>query len=131
MSVFRSMMLKTEERDIVSKYYHDEFKNLFPNSSPPQVVINSFPVGGRKEIENLIETGEINLLTKDIEKVQYSSIKCLKCNGYGYIPCPICLGSCRSRIIRIGKSREVNNLKCTQCKEGMVRCMDCINMISY
>lgn len=130
-TVFRSMMLKTEERDIVSQYYNDEFKRLFPGASLPQVVINSFPVGGRKEIENLIETGEIKLLTKGFEKVLYSSAKCQSCNGYGYMPCPVCLGSCKSRTVRIGKSRHVNNLKCTKCKEGMIRCERCINLISY
>lgn len=130
-SVFRSMMLKTEERDIVSQYYHEEFKRKFPGASLPQVIINSFPVGGRKEIENLIETGEIKLLTKDIEKVVYSAKKCEACNGYGYLTCPVCLGSCKSRTVRIGKSRHVNNLKCTQCKEGMVRCEMCIDLISY
>jgi len=130
-NVFRTLMLKTEERDIVSEYYHKEFQKLFPNSLPPQVVIKSFPVGGRKEIENLIETGEINLLTKGIEKISYSLEKCKTCNGYGYLTCSVCLGSCRSRIIRIGNSREVNNLRCTQCKEGMVRCIECIDMISY
>ena len=130
-TVFRSMMLKTEERDIVSQYYNEEFKRLFPGASLPQVVINSFPVGGRKEIENLIETGEIKLLTKDFEKVLYSAKKCEACNGYGYLPCPVCLGSCKSRTVRIGKSRLVNNLKCTQCKEGMIRCEKCINLINY
>ena len=130
-TVFRSMMLKTEERDIVSQYYNEEFKRLFPGASLPQVVINSFPVGGRKEIENLIETGEIKLLTKGFEKVLYSSVKCQLCNGYGYLPCPVCLGSRKSRTVRIGKSRHVNNLKCTKCKEGMIRCERCINLINY
>lgn len=128
---FRSLMLKTEERDIVTELYWYDYNEKFPDQQPPQVVINGFPVGGRKEVEDLIESGEIYLMTRNIDKVVYTAEKCSKCLGHCYLNCPNCLGSGRSKTLRIGNGRELSYLKCSYCKEGLIRCKECIDQINF
>ena len=125
--ILRCLMLKSEERDLLDRQFRHEFINLFPGRSPPQVVICNQHIGGAKELQTLVETGRIQELTKTIEKVSFYADSCVNCAGYGYTNCYMCAGSCRSKIFRVG--RQLNFLKCTVCRDGLIRCIECINTI--
>lgn len=127
--IFRCLMLKTEERDIFDPQHRQEFVKLFKGLSPPQVVIQNKHIGGMRELERIVETGEIIPLTQGIEKVVNFMYPCKNCAGHGYINCRVCIGSCRSKTIRIGPSRELSNLKCTYCNDGLVRCELCVDIV--
>lgn len=127
---FRNLMLKTEEKDIVVQQYKKEYNEKFKGLVPPQVVINGELIGGAAEIDKLIETGEIHKLTGNIEKISYNENPCANCAGHSYFNCPKCLGTGRSRVTRLGLSRELNYLSCTMCDQGLIRCMDCLDLIN-
>ena len=127
--ILRCLMLRAEERDIFDQQYRKEYDTRFKGLTPPQVIICNKHIGGAPELEQMVETGQIFELTKGIEKVSYFKYPCRNCAGHGYTNCSICLGSCRSKTFRIGSTRELNYLKCTVCKEGLIRCIDCLDVI--
>jgi len=126
---FRNLMYKTEERDITDQLYRREYIKYFSGLLPPQVVINGKHIGGRKEIERLIETSQIHDVCVDVAKIRYDKEPCKTCIGHGYVNCPRCLGSGRAKVLRYGGTRNLNYLKCTYCKNGLLRCLQCINSI--
>lgn len=127
--VLRCLMFKTEERDIIDQRYRKEFFELFKGLTPPQIIIRNKCIGGARELEELVETGKIFEVAKGIEKMSPIQYPCSYCAGYGWTNCGTCLGSCRSRTFRLGSSREVNYLKCTMCTDGLVRCLECLDII--
>ena len=129
-NTFRNLLLKTEERDIVDTRYRQEYRMFFSGLMPPQVIIGGKHVGGRREIEKLVETGKIRNITKCISNVTYTEEKCRVCGGHGYINCFRCNGSGRAKTLRYGASRRLNYLKCTYCKDGLLRCTQCIGLIN-
>lgn len=129
-NTFRNLLLKTEERDIVDARYRQEYRMFFSGLMPPQVIIGGKHVGGRREIEKLVETGKIRNITKCISNVTYTEEKCRVCGGHGYINCSRCNGSGRAKTLRYGASRRLNYLKCTYCKDGLLRCTQCIGLIN-
>lgn len=129
-NTFRNLLLKTEERDIVDARYRQEYRMFFSGLMPPQVIIGGKHIGGRREIEKLVETGKIRNITKCISNVTYTEEKCRVCGGHGYINCSRCNGSGRAKTLRYGASRRLNYLKCTYCKDGLLRCTHCIGLIN-
>lgn len=129
-NTFRNLLLKTEERDIVDARYRQEYRMFFSGLMPPQVIIGGKHVGGRREVEKLVETGKIRNITKCISNVTYTEEKCRVCGGHGYINCSRCNGSGRAKTLRYGASRRLNYLKCTYCKDGLLRCTHCIGLIN-
>ena len=129
-NTFRNLLLKTEERDIVDARYRQEYRMFFSGLMPPQVIIGGKHVGGRREVEKLVETGKIRNITKWISNVTYTEEKCRVCGGHGYINCSRCNGSGRAKTLRYGASRRLNYLKCTYCKDGLLRCTHCIGLIN-
>ncbi|XP_012557414.1 glutaredoxin domain-containing cysteine-rich protein CG31559 [Hydra vulgaris] len=126
--VFRILMVKTEERDICCQENRKIFEKQFKGLTPPQVVIKGEYVGGRDRIEALLETGQIYNLIRYIDKVEYNRQSCKNCAGLYYINCPHCLGSRCSKYLRF--TRKLFRLNCTFCTDGLIRCLECLDMLS-
>ena len=129
--ILRCLMLKTEERDLLDQQFRKEYDELFKGLTPPQVMICNKHIGGARELEDMVESGEIFKMARSIEKVSYFEDPCSNCAGYGYTNCSKCRGSCRSKItIPIGPTRELSYLKCTFCDEGLIKCANCLDIIN-
>ena len=126
--VFRILMVKTEERDICCLENRKLFEKQFKGLVPPQVIINGEHVGGRDQIEALLETGQIYNLVRYIDKVAYSLQSCMNCAGLSYTNCPHCSGSRHSKSLRF--TRQLFRLNCTFCTDGLIRCMECLDTLN-
>jgi glutaredoxin domain-containing cysteine-rich protein 1 len=119
--IFANMRIRVEERDVFmnAKYQTELDDRIGRIATVPQVFISGQLVGGAAKIEELNETGELQKMLADFERLEWDE-QCELCGGHRFIACLQCSGS------KKGVRNAFTVLRCTACNEaGLMKCPEC------
>lgn len=130
--IFQRLRVPFEERNVyMSTAFAAELEARLPKENVPQAFFNGKYLGNSETILRMNETGELQELTKHMEKKKVMEDgDCEYCGGQGFIMCTECGGDKKSVQLQYGSARAglQHALKCTACNEnGLMVCRMCIS----
>mmetsp|Transcript_11933 Transcript_11933/g.30678 ORF Transcript_11933/g.30678 Transcript_11933/m.30678 type:complete len:349 (+) Transcript_11933:897-1943(+) len=129
--IFQRLRVRFEERNIyMDKSLGAELEFRLPGATLPQAFWNGEHLGDFAAILKMNETGQLQKLTKKMDKIEVNITgDCKLCGGEGFTLCTWCGGDKRkSMAISFDvPSRQTAFLKCTACNDnGLMMCPECM-----
>ena len=128
-----ALMVKYEARDVfVDLAYANQLRRLAncgggkaPLPQLPQLYVDGERIGGREEIEDLNEAGELKAKVEayviNMRGVEADERDCAVCMGKRFVICTECGGTRKGRATAFGST-----MKCSNCNEnGLMACPEC------
>ena len=128
-----ALMVKYEARDVfVDLAYANQLRRLAncgggkaPLPQLPQLYVDGLRIGGREEIEDLNEAGELKPKVEayviNMRGVEADERDCAVCIGKRFVICTECGGTSKGRATAFGST-----MKCSNCNEnGLMACPEC------